>query len=993
MRRFNESLKDDGSATFSPRSLKVPGRPDEPYAVKAGELLERIAADFGVTVAALREANPTLSRGPPVAGQVWTVPNLEQPVVVAVPLDSVSVAPDEPHGQKVAVNVAASLTLMDHLARSPDPVRRRGVVFAFLDAENLGGQSSRVLAEVTLRSAGKFGVTRDGDTPTAWWRHISWWAMGLVGLAFMVVGSGITFFLTGRGMEDKGERRAVRLRTVAKAAGPYLLLGLVLGFLPQYYRQAARAMRVDVAPLESYRRAVDFVERGERTRLDDTVGRWFVEDWLLSRLETARGDVTDRIVDLKRRRRDLTEGTPERREADAAYEALEPWGRELGELRGRTLSNTDLDDWGERATAFFAELRERDADFAPFGLTEAAVRERLLAEYQEEESLENIRENNRALAAKLAKVLDASPDRPTLGWWFDLSDGSASIGLKTTGFTFRDGTSLPGKTSDETNRRLAGTLRFAMRELGWEGPWAYLTRDDESVHPVLVDMPAVYDEFWAPLGVAVVPIGTINDTDERLDTPWDVPERADYERLSTQALHLLLLVRLGLEDAAVSAGPSEVKVPDFGQLAGRTVRFNTRSGIDAQEPVWNAVVFSPGDQKKNTAFAHNPQVWYGHRRAQMAITRLSGSYEFPLENAGWSNGGSRSTITAYRLDRDPAVFTMAVDQGQVGTQKQASEFSLTTDGFVSTQNMTLTEVYPRVLFPGPDPVDYTAIGAGGQQQLEVIDAVLDGEPQHFALDNPAERFGEQDMAATVLYMPPGRRARVRALSLGAYKLLLTGPVTQGFAEGEGYLVGPVVDEAGRVVDRNLSLPLTDVRAGRDMLAAGAVLYRTLDEKGVRDRDVKVALAAAKEQLDAADAAAAQGRWQASVGHGREGWGIMVRTFPTLMGLGREAVFSAVLLMAMLLPAAYFLERLTLGGKGIVRRLVGTVLIFCAGAAFLNYFHPAFGISVSPFIVVIAFAMILMRRHRAGDLVWQVRCAGPPGEGRGGRGRGRTHLPW
>jgi LysM repeat protein len=141
--------------------LKLPGG-TKTYSVGPNDLLKRVAAFNGLTEEQLAAANPNLS-GEPAPGQALKIPHLDGPLLIAVPIDSVSVTPHEPHGLKSAANIAASLTLMEHLAREAGGARRRGVVFAFLDAEHLGGRSSRLLAEFQLLSQGKFAQRYAGQ--------------------------------------------------------------------------------------------------------------------------------------------------------------------------------------------------------------------------------------------------------------------------------------------------------------------------------------------------------------------------------------------------------------------------------------------------------------------------------------------------------------------------------------------------------------------------------------------------------------------------------------------------------------------------------------------------------------------------------------------------------------------------------------------------------------------------------------------------------------
>ena len=979
LRRLNPSIGVDPPPGLQPMKLTLPGRDGPKYDVRADDLLARIAADFGVTPDALRKANDGLNGGL-TAGQRVTVPNLDTAVTVMVPIDSVSVVPGEPHGLKVATNIAASLTLLDHLTASADVVRRRGVVFAFLDAETVGGLSSRALAEFTLRADGDyFGEAADRGEASierggigGFIDDVSFYWGTIIVLAILVLGAGSTYLLTARGIEDRMERRKYQLRSLSIAAPLYLVLGLALGFLPQYYAARSQTSSMTNIAAGDYAAALAFIDQPASTTLDDRVGRWFVQEWLRTRVETARANIADEAVALKLALREegdaASEGDAEvalvRAERTQELDRLEAWPIRLGELRDGTLDDMSL-SWEARAKGLLDRLRAEEADYAPLGLSVASLRGRLEREYLDERRAEDAEANNLALIpalkARLRPGAAATADptaAPVAAWYVDLSDGSASLGLRFAAGEFRD--KLPaGKVDAGLNTRFRGVIGFARSELGWDEPWQFLTPADQAVHPVQATQPPVYGEFWQPLGVAVVPLGTLNDPQERLDTPRDIPDAANWQNLSTQARNTLLLLRLGLESPADAQVPAKLDPQQFGRLTGRTLRFNARSGISAQEPVPGTLVYSPGGKKKDADYAHNPTVYAGHRRQNVQITRLSGQYELPLESVPYANETSNPVVYAYHLDPEAAVFDMVVDRGQVGTQKQEADFKLN-ETYITLKSLVMTDVYPLVLFPGPDPVDYAAIGdEADNQQVEVVDAVRDGEPAHYAVDVPQREFGESGVPAMTLYMEAGRRARVVVRKVQSYKLLLTGLIDEDHPKGVGYLVGPVVDAEGSVTDRNLALTRTDIHIGQDMSAAARHLYEVMDQRGVRDASVLEALATARAQLERSEAAIERRDWLSAQSGGREAWGIMVRYYPRLLTLGREAVFSAVLLMALLVPASYFLERLLLGGKGVIRRLAGTTAIFSVGAVILNYLHPAFQISVSPFIVMIAFTMILM----------------------------------
>lgn len=981
IRQRNPDLPAGPDAVIGAVALKLPGQGDKPVKLREDELFRRLAEQFGVQRSELLRANPELlaevaaaaelaepavlkatDRGDdlPIAlvpGRVLTIPNVDQSIVIQVPLDSVSVAPDAAHGYKTATNIAAALTLMDLLAAEPT-VRRRGIVFAFLDGETQGGLASRTIAGQVLNFGGEEAA---GFSPTF---------LVVVLLLIVALGCTITWFLSARGEDEASGRRARRRKMVLIALGPYLLLGGLAGTLPQVFAAATGKSKVAEQVSSSwYDQAIAAWDAPGSAELTGDAGEWFVDEWLFSRIEAARNEVFERRVELQMLARSMPTETAEQREAKARLEArveeMRPKSGQLGELRTQTVEQMSK-PLAQRVALLRERLETERDKWSPYGLTVEELARRLRNEREEERRFEAIAEANvaviDALQAKLHPLgTDAAAGQPVLGIYLDVSDGSASLGIRngsTTGRKFRANAPIGGDFVNRLAKHWRQVLDAAEQQAGWDEAWTLLTADDQAVHPLVYTQSPAYGEFWVPAGVGVVAVGTINDALDKIDTPADVlDEQARMDNVATQVRTLATLFRLMAERPGDAAPPSKLKPQPFGRLVGQIVRFNARSGVNAKEPVPGTAVYYPAQRKSANDGGPNPVAYYGTRRSIVRIARLSGAYAFPVEHERFSTKESKRSVYAYHLDPGSGLFDFVVNEATLGTQKTKPEFQLA-DGMLTEKNMIMTRAYPRVFFPGPDPVDYKATGAPGDT-VEIIDAVLDGEPQQFAYDNPLEKFAEAEMAANVVYTREGRRFRVRVRQGSAYKLLLVGDITDEEPKGAGYRVGPVYDLEGNVTDRNLIIRRTDAEIARSMLSAAQRLNDVMRDKGVRDQSVMAALENAAAHLDDADQMASQRQWRASLGEARQTWGTMVKYYPRLLKLGREAVFSAVFLMVMLLPASFFLERLLVGRKGVLARLAGTAIIFGLLTTYLNFVHPAFRISVSPFIVMVAFAMILM----------------------------------
>lgn len=874
------------------RVINVPGRKIA-YTVRRGDLWTRLAARYGVSTEALRRANPSAPERLP-AGTTLTIPNVEATVTLVVPIDAMSVATDAEHGALRAANLSAALRFLEHLARESRTPRRKGLLVVFQDADTLGGVGSRTLAEYALLDAGLFEPSPLQQTAA----HVE---------------------------------------------------------------QLDRALAWFNAPDNA---SADAALR----ELTPPQARWLAETWLSQRLEEQRVTLAEaRIAGLTARR------------------AVQPSGESAGIAPGPSATNNALRALvqvrDETLGAARGTLAERLAAFrlrlvnttwpAASGVpnfTWARLGRRLAREHADESYRVLVHQNNlrvaHAVLARLHPGRERASDRAQLGWFLDLTDGSGTLGL-THGRAVEFRGAHPAATNPGTVRsfetRFSQLAAAAAVRAGWNEEWLFATDDDRRDFPHLpVVSPAAYPDLWTAAGVALLSLGTLNDRLPRLDTPHDVPDRTDFTALARQARTAFVLLQAGLERPADSLAPARLPRPRFGQLTGRALQFNVRSGIDATEPVPDAAVYYPAVKQVEAGPAFNTSTHRGYRRGVMALTSEEGAYRLPVESTSYR---SLNHVYAYKLDRDDGVFTQVLNHGQTGARRQDFTFRLQADR-ETTKNLVLANLRPLAIFADNDPFSYRVIGGERDRKVRhsvrLTDAVLQGEPPRYAVENPSLHFNERDLATTLLYAPAGRSLRAVVQEKTLFKLLLTGPVTAGL--GEGYRVGPLPEGAAPPYpgsERNVSRPLTVLDTARDFLAMSKHRLDVYRTHGITSRSVEQAVTRAEAKVQEAEASVAQNDWVGATGAAREAWGILIKTYPRLLSLGREAVFSVIVLMALLLPACVFLERLLLAGRGIVRQLCGVSGLFLAGTLFLNAFHPGFRVAASPFIVVIAFTMILM----------------------------------
>jgi hypothetical protein len=89
------------------------------------------------------------------------------------------------------------------------------------------------------------------------------------------------------------------------------------------------------------------------------------------------------------------------------------------------------------------------------------------------------------------------------------------------------------------------------------------------------------------------------------------------------------------------------------------------------------------------------------------------------------------------------------------------------------------------------------------------------------------------------------------------------------------------------------------------------------------------------------------------------WANEARVYDAAQDMARDVVRAAVFLLILCVPFAFCMERLLVGTANVYKQIGWACAIFVVMNAALVLFHPAFKISSSPLIIILAFAIILM----------------------------------
>ncbi len=317
----------------------------------------------------------------------------------------------------------------------------------------------------------------------------------------------------------------------------------------------------------------------------------------------------------------------------------------------------------------------------------------------------------------------------------------------------------------------------------------------------------------------------------------------------------------------------------------------------------------------------------------------------------------RVFIYGYKLDPVDGAIIYAADRGEEGAGRQTLDLDGQAHGILVLFRCVTMDLYDMA-----DPVRF--------KWLDTYSIMLPtgGTPQKFGYCWMPRWDARLCMT---LHVPRGTRVRFAAgHGMFGYQYVLLN-ATQDEPEGEGILLN---DETP--VFRG------NFRALQDLVTLNDVRFDRLNRKGIKNELVQDLLLRARGFCDQARKAM-QGRdWDTFLRCTYEGLGYATTAYPQVKAMARDTVEGVVFYFALLIPFAFFLERLLLGFADIRKQIVAVAVIFLLVFAIMGMIHPAFEISDSPYVIFLAFIIMALAAivlsiivGKFGEQMRQMRASG------------------
>lgn len=470
------------------------------------------------------------------------------------------------------------------------------------------------------------------------------------------------------------------------------------------------------------------------------------------------------------------------------------------------------------------------------------------------------------------------------------------------------------------------------------------------------------------LGVAFC---TIDDSRPLVDTPFDLVDHVDFDNVTKQARFLACLYDVILNEEAVPL-PERISLRrihgqgGFATVAGSVCQFDPRESFIPDKPVRDALVVMRSGSKSYMGVRGNlVEHAYGQRA----------NFEFVGVKPASAGGEPVATMEAYALDPQTGQIRFAPDRGTNGAEAYPIDIKVD----VARRELTIVvfECVSTGMFELVDPQTMEVL-----RTIAVYDGRTDSAPQQYGYTLVKPEAWQSHVETTaVVFSKPGTRFKVimgAGLAAKRFVLINSYPTKQSVpndpehfpavpddreaAEGFGYEVLPrgvylPKDKIGTAEDRvSRAIYYTPYMVATDMWNLDEFRINRLKSFRIINKKIDELHGAAKDRLTKAKQALSEQRYQDFESLSRAAHGFEARAYPDVQKTADDVVKGVVFYLALLLPFAFFTERLLFARPQINRQIRECSLIFIGIFLVFSQVHPAFKITMNPVIILLAFVM-------------------------------------
>ncbi len=425
--------------------------------------------------------------------------------------------------------------------------------------------------------------------------------------------------------------------------------------------------------------------------------------------------------------------------------------------------------------------------------------------------------------------------------------------------------------------------------------------------------------------VGIMALNLVTTTDARLviDTPLDTPDKVDFVNLQHQSEMINQVLHKALGDPDLF-GPNAIDnrkshekniTDERATIAGR-LRLLPKRDATPVDPVPNAVVVIVDNFYDDS--------W----RPGVYLADEDGNYQAGVRR--W-----KCEVMGFQLDETTGDITYATDMGE---RAQAI------GKFEQTPSKAET-VWTTILFPSESMEIHERIHAhrhwtfgNFHEDMKILDH-RGATPRQYGF-----ALGDYDEQMMVLFSTSGDSLRLVDESM----VLLNNEGARDEIEGQGH---------GFDLSTSKMVPWAGMQSAEDMWRLDELRIERMRRFAIENPRVDALHERARLSLERATEAMEALDWGHYAKYVREALGFEYRAYPDVKGTQSDVLNGLVFFVALLIPAAFFSERLIFASTDIRRQLTLFGLILLVVWIVLAQVHPAFGLA-HPIIVLLALMVLV-----------------------------------
>ncbi len=460
-------------------------------------------------------------------------------------------------------------------------------------------------------------------------------------------------------------------------------------------------------------------------------------------------------------------------------------------------------------------------------------------------------------------------------------------------------------------------------------------KDADSYFPRL----PVFESEIANFQMPGVTLATCSDNREKVNTPFDTPDRVNFDNLRAQIALLAPLLARVLDDEKFTINVNEDERPEQ-LIFGRVVEFDSNRGFTPDAPVPNAVVVALRARGEPGEFLHGfSKPLFGVHVNDVTVTDAQGRFSFL--GLQWRD---RLRVEAVGFDANGEI-VRAPDLGKEGDKKHHfRDFAMTDQGGKPLHYV----VFPCVAISILDLFDPRNLVTF--EGLRLIDANTGNAPHSFGTALPPIPWSDPANieSATVLFVRRGASLKLTMRTSESSSQLALLNVTDKRPAGEGFAI-------------NESKHFRHAKAliARDLWKLDDARLKKLSRYGIRVNRLDEIHEQAQKALTFHEAAVAKREWGVASEQAERALALESSIYPEIVKTANDVVWGVLFYLVMVIPFAYLLERLLFAHTSYSKQIGTVALLWIAVMGILFVVHPAFSISLTPFLIFLALIILAL----------------------------------